>query len=444
MGMPWPKVHILIIEDDPNIVEFIAEVLRRHNFSYEVDSALDGPAGLALLDTKDYAVVILDYILPGLNGLQVLERIRAKHPQIPVLFVTGMGNEDVAVRALKGGAADYITKSTDFIDTLPFVVDQNIAKHEQERERFRLLERLTKDYRRVEVLTEAAFELRPELDRELGKTTEETVRLLDRLFEDQYLIREFRDTLILCPHCQSHRTKVQYRCPECNSYEIVKGSAIEHYECRHVDFIQNFKVGPEEALRCPECGKRLKQIGVDYRKIGSYFRCRQCLKFFGVPLDSHRCQKCAESFETKDAVWGTLWAYRINEARAQEPPPVAPSLAPVSQFLEGLGFQVALQTTASGRTGVVHHFDLVARRRKSQPAPPDIVGDLVQASSQIASQPVLAMYAKAVDVGPKQAVVFTVPAAAPEARKMAERYRILLVEGRTPDELAMRLRDQLR
>jgi len=442
--MVWPKAHILIIEDDPNIAEFLAEVLRRHNANYEVDSALDGPSGLAMLDAKEYAVVILDYILPGLNGLQVLEKIRTKHPQVPVLFVTGMGNEDVAVRALKGGAADYITKSPDYIDTLPFVVDQNIVKHAQERDRFQLLEKLTREYRRVEVLAEASYQLRPELDRELGKSPEEMLRLLDRLSEDQYVLREFRDTLILCPHCQSHRTKVQYRCPECNSYEIAKGIAIEHYECRHVDFMQSYKVGPEEALRCPECGKRLKQIGVDYRKIGSYYRCRHCLKFFGVPLDSHRCQKCGESFETKDAVWGTLWAYRINEERRIEPAPAAPSLAPIAQFLEGHGFQVAFQTTAAGKAGIVHHFDLVARRRRDLRAPPDVVADLVQATAQVPSQPVLAMYAKAVDVGPKQALVFAIPAAAPEARRAAERYRILLIEGRTPDELALRLRDQLR
>jgi CheY-like chemotaxis protein len=73
-----------------------------------------------------------------MDGLEVLAEIIPEHSDIPVIIVTGMGSEDVAVRALKGGAADYIIKSTDYLKTLPLSIKENLEKYNLKREKARL------------------------------------------------------------------------------------------------------------------------------------------------------------------------------------------------------------------------------------------------------------------------------------------------------------------
>lgn len=102
------SASILVVDDDRVILELVSIVLRSDG--YNVQTARDGVDTLKLLETSNPDLVILDYMLPGQNGLQVLNKIKEKFPEISVIIFTGMGNEDIAVRAMKAGAADYIMK----------------------------------------------------------------------------------------------------------------------------------------------------------------------------------------------------------------------------------------------------------------------------------------------------------------------------------------------
>jgi len=99
---------ILVIEDEPGIVDFLERGLTAQGFA--VISAFDGERGLehALGDPVD--LVILDMLLPGLSGLEVLERIRAAKPTLPVIVLTALGEVDDRVSGLDAGATDYLTK----------------------------------------------------------------------------------------------------------------------------------------------------------------------------------------------------------------------------------------------------------------------------------------------------------------------------------------------
>ena len=66
--------------------------------------------------------MLLDYSLPGRNGVEILKRIRAKHPFVPVVMLTGLGNEKVAVAAMQEGAQNYISKATIDPETLAHVI----------------------------------------------------------------------------------------------------------------------------------------------------------------------------------------------------------------------------------------------------------------------------------------------------------------------------------
>ena len=98
---------ILIVEDDAVVVETLTIYLE--HAGYEVAAALDGPSGLARARQPDVALVVLDWMLPGLNGHEVCRRLRAVSA-VPVLMLTARTAEDDRVRGLEGGADDYVPK----------------------------------------------------------------------------------------------------------------------------------------------------------------------------------------------------------------------------------------------------------------------------------------------------------------------------------------------
>ena len=102
------SARILIVDDDRVILELASIILRSDG--YGVRTAGDGISALTLLDKEPFELVLLDFMMPGKDGLQVLGEIKDKYPDVAVIIFTGMGSEDIAVRAMKSGAADYIMK----------------------------------------------------------------------------------------------------------------------------------------------------------------------------------------------------------------------------------------------------------------------------------------------------------------------------------------------
>jgi two-component system alkaline phosphatase synthesis response regulator PhoP len=100
--------RVLLIEDDPSIVAGLELNLALEG--YEVLTASDGESGLHMAQGKAPDVILLDIMLPGLNGLEVLRRLRRVDPDVPVLMLTARGDEADKVLGLQLGADDYISK----------------------------------------------------------------------------------------------------------------------------------------------------------------------------------------------------------------------------------------------------------------------------------------------------------------------------------------------
>ena len=103
--------RILIVDDQAAIREELAFALGYEG--YRTAEARDGDDGLAQLEAGDVAVVLLDIKMPGLDGLQVLAKIKESHPSLPVVMITGHGDIETAVVAIKSGAYDFLTKPFD-------------------------------------------------------------------------------------------------------------------------------------------------------------------------------------------------------------------------------------------------------------------------------------------------------------------------------------------
>lgn len=99
---------VLVIEDEPGIVDFLDRGLRSQGF--DVLSALDGESGAAKALSEDVDLVVLDLMLPGRSGLDVLASLRDAKPGLPVIVLTALGEVEHRVAGLDAGAVDYITK----------------------------------------------------------------------------------------------------------------------------------------------------------------------------------------------------------------------------------------------------------------------------------------------------------------------------------------------
>jgi two-component system response regulator PilR (NtrC family) len=107
---------ILVADDEPGIRTSLAEVLR--DAGYRVETAADGAAALAALESNDFSAIVTDLRMPGADGLAVLQRARHVSPQTIVILMTAHATIDTAVEALRQGAIDYVLKPVIFDDLL--------------------------------------------------------------------------------------------------------------------------------------------------------------------------------------------------------------------------------------------------------------------------------------------------------------------------------------
>ena len=100
--------RVLLIDDDARLPELLREFLGQNGV--DVAHAPDGPRGLAMLEAGAFDAVLLDVMMPGMDGLEVLRRLRAKGSTVPVLMLTAKGDETDRVVGLEIGADDYVAK----------------------------------------------------------------------------------------------------------------------------------------------------------------------------------------------------------------------------------------------------------------------------------------------------------------------------------------------
>ncbi len=109
-------VRILVVEDDPKIGSFVVKGLKQAGFA--VDIASDGERGLELASITNYDAAVVDILLPKLDGLSLVRRLRAETMRVPVIFLSARASVDDRVRGLQAGADDYLTKPFAFSELL--------------------------------------------------------------------------------------------------------------------------------------------------------------------------------------------------------------------------------------------------------------------------------------------------------------------------------------
>jgi two-component system OmpR family response regulator len=109
-------MRVLVVEDDNKIAEFVVKGLKQAG--YGVDRCADGEEALILADTTSYDAAIVDLMLPRLDGLSLIQRMRARKLRTPVLILSAKASVDDRVRGLEAGGDDYLTKPFAFTELL--------------------------------------------------------------------------------------------------------------------------------------------------------------------------------------------------------------------------------------------------------------------------------------------------------------------------------------
>ncbi|MBD8059333.1 response regulator transcription factor [Cellulomonas sp. JH27-2] len=111
-------VRALVVDDEPTLAELLSTALRYEG--WQVQHALTGTAAVKQVKETDPDVIVLDVMLPDLSGLEVLRRVRATHPNVPVLFLTAKDAVEDRIAGLTAGGDDYVTK--------PFSLEEVVAR----------------------------------------------------------------------------------------------------------------------------------------------------------------------------------------------------------------------------------------------------------------------------------------------------------------------------
>lgn len=107
-------MKLLIVEDEPNLSSIVRKGFSEKN--HEVSVALDGRTALELLSNNNFDVVVLDVMLPDVNGIEICRRLRAAKNFVPILLLTALGSSENIINGLNSGADDYLVKPFKFLE----------------------------------------------------------------------------------------------------------------------------------------------------------------------------------------------------------------------------------------------------------------------------------------------------------------------------------------
>jgi DNA-binding response OmpR family regulator len=194
-------MRILLVEDEAGIVQFLQQGLEEEG--YEITTASDGEKGLELLLNESYDLVLLDWMLPNLSGLEVCKIFREKNKTTPIIFLTAKDTVQETIEGLQAGANDYIKK--------PFSFDELV---ERIKIHFRNLEETKKLYlgpivsvnNELVTLTHREFELVSFLIKNKGKVCTRT-----QIIEEVWNIHFDYDTGVIDVFMNSIRKKLNLK-----------------------------------------------------------------------------------------------------------------------------------------------------------------------------------------------------------------------------------------
>jgi len=262
--------------------------------------------------------------------------------------------------------------------------------------------------------------------------------LIHDLWEQGYLERRFSTTVYRCPHDRTTSLRPRLYCPSCQSEDIERVPLIEHMICGHIDIERNFKKG--EDLQCPKCGRKLNQIGVDYRRPGFAYSCPSCGEFHPAPLEKWSCNFADHIFQIEDAIPEKLYSYTLNEEGKGEILRIFEYIQPIKEVYEKCGFEAESFHQVTGTSGVSHLVDVYAETNSMNPIK-SITKVLTDGG--IKPEEVLKHYAISLDIKASKTILIAHPKLDRESEVYSQNLGLMVIEGEDFDEILQKLASQV-
>jgi CheY-like chemotaxis protein len=306
------KLRILHVEDNPNDQLILKHSLENNlPLDFDLTTVGTGKEGLDEIEKKKFDLIVLDYMLPAMTGIEFLNELQKRQIQTPIIFVTSKGSEKIAVEAMKFGVLDYIVKdeisSNRLTESIREIITKSSLPDEVDMETAKQIAALFAESSIIQ--TDVVETLNSEPKSQIP--SEKLVSVLKKMVEVGILKAKPSRSVVACPSCGSLTASLRLQCPECGDVQLKKGESLEHLTCGHIDFDSMFEKGDGE-LVCPKCEKKLKMIGVDYRRIKSWYKCSQN-HFFGQPVAGFICSFCKKDFTLENARLEMLQEYQLTE-----------------------------------------------------------------------------------------------------------------------------------
>lgn len=106
------KANVLLVDDEEQFLKVVSQRLGMRGL--KVEAATSGDEAIKKTEQRDFDAIILDLVMPGKSGIEVLKEIKTKHPDLQIIILTGHGTVEAGVEAIKEGAVDFLEKPVDF------------------------------------------------------------------------------------------------------------------------------------------------------------------------------------------------------------------------------------------------------------------------------------------------------------------------------------------
>jgi CheY-like chemotaxis protein len=310
------QLRILYVEDNPDDQAIMKRTLMKYlPIDYDLSIAKTCAEGFETIEKNDFDILILDYRLPDMTGLDFLKELRKKQFHKPIIFVTSKGSEKIAVEAMKVGAKDYIVKddiaSGQLVESLSEILLETSIPENINIEVAKQIYQILSENQKIRINIGSE----PFSEPKCSVPTNELLKALNMMTEKSILIAEETGTAISCPQCNSLAVSFSLKCPDCGIGSMEKGEALEHMTCGHIGFRSEFEQTNKE-LVCPKCRKTLKMIGVDYKKVENWYKCSRN-HLFNVPKITFGCNTCGKEFPLNEASLQPLHQYSLSVSGAE-------------------------------------------------------------------------------------------------------------------------------